>query len=259
MVQDLKTELNQKISNYFKKLYFNEEQGHKYTLDDKILISVSTILKSFIAPVDWNQKAHGTAYKKGVTVGQIKRNWAYERDISIVQGHRTHHFGELLGPNCREPETNQERAILKFWSNVDKNRYIRVAKEVRMYHKTLFFSGTCDFILYDTWTNTFVIGDYKTNKDLFKNYMNKKMLFPFDMLLDNPLSHYEIQLSLYEILLEQLQIPVSERWVIWLMNDGKCREKKMAPASYKVYKTPSHASALLNWLHQQNNFYYYEK
>jgi len=253
-----KEELNRLISDYFSKLQY-DGFFHKYTCEGRIMTSVSKIVKAFIAPVNWNVKAEGVAYRKNTTVTLVKKDWDYEREISIVKGHKTHSFGELLGPGCRPPETNQERALLKFWSNVDKQRYIRVAREIRMYHKKLFFSGTCDFLLYDTWTNTFILGDYKTNKDLFKNYMGKKLLFPFDMLLDNPLSHYEIQLSLYEILIEQVQIPVSERWVIWLMNDEKCKEKRMPVGSYKVYKTPSHSSALLNWLYQQNNFYYYEK
>src|SRR6188768_148038 len=123
-------DLNKLIRDYFIKLEY-DGFFHKYTCEGRIMTSVSKIVKAFIAPVNWNQKAQGVAYKTGVTVGKVKRNWDYERDISIVQGHKTHSFGELLGPGCGKPETNQERALVKFWSNVDKQRYIRVAREVR--------------------------------------------------------------------------------------------------------------------------------
>jgi hypothetical protein len=45
--------------------------------------------------------------------------------------------------------------------------------------------------------------------------------------LDNPFNHYQIQLLLYQILLQQLGINVYQRTVIWLQLDG----------TYKLYHT----------------------
>jgi hypothetical protein len=89
------------------------------------------------------------------------------------------------------------------------------------------YAGTADIILYNTKTDKYIIGDYKTNKDLFKNYKGKKMLLPFNGLLDCPLSKYKLQASYYQILLEQMEgVEVEERWVIHLLPDG----------TYKVHK-----------------------
>jgi len=89
-----------------------------------------------------------------------------------------------------------------------------------MYHFKHLFAGTADIILFDTKTQTYIIADYKTNKDLLKNYKGKTMLGPFSHLLDNPLNHYAIQLSYYQLLLEQVGVKVSKRIIIWLGLDG---------------------------------------
>jgi len=258
MTTQIQHELKGRIYNYFTELQF-QRIGHKYTINGRQLTSVTNLVKSFIPVVDWNSVAYMIAPHKGTTGKKLIKDWKYERDISVIRGNNTHNFGELLGKGCRKPETNQEKALIKFWTTVDKHRYIRVAREVRMYHKALFFCGTCDFVLYDTWTRTFIIGDYKTNKDIFKQYGSKRLLYPFDFLLDRPFEHYEIQLSLYSILLGQLGIPISERWIVWLMDDEKCKQKRLPLASYKLYKTPDHSSICLGWLHQKNNFYYNEQ
>ena len=73
---------------------------------------------------------------------------------------------------------------------------------------------------FDTKTQSYIIADYKTNKDLLKNYKGKTMIGPFSHLLDNPLNHYVIQLSYYQLLLEQVGVKVSKRVIIWLGLDG---------------------------------------
>jgi hypothetical protein len=83
----------------------------------------------------------------------------------------------------------------------------------------------------------YITGDYKTNEDLFKNYKEKKLLEPFDFLLDCPYNHYQIQLSLYQILLEQTNFFVSERWLIYLEADG----------NYKKYNCYNYTEYLINW------------
>jgi hypothetical protein len=47
------------------------------------------------------------------------------------------------------------------------------------------------------------------------------MLAPFEALLDCPLNHYVVQLSYYQLLLEQIGVKVSKRVIIWLGLDGK--------------------------------------
>ena len=46
------------------------------------------------------------------------------------------------------------------------------------------------------------------------------MLPPFDYLVDEPLSHYTLQLSLYAMGLEQLGYEMTHKIIIWLKDDG---------------------------------------
>ncbi len=87
---------------------------------------------------------------------------------------------------------------------------------------------TTDLILFDKDTQTVIVADYKTNsEDLFKNYKGKTMMTPFTDMFDSPYNHYQVQLSLYQMMFEQTGYTVSDRWLIHLQEDG----------NYKLFRT----------------------
>ena len=126
-----------------------------------------------------------------------------------------------------------EEAIVNFWNDLHST-VIPLVIELQMFHKEYMFAGTADILLYNTVTNTFIIGDYKTNKDLFKNYKGKTLLSPFKNLLDSPYNKYQLQLSFYQLLLEQTGFKVSSRKLIWLKPDG----------TYLLYNTDDYTDIL---------------
>lgn len=78
----------------------------------------------------------------------------------------------------------------------------------------------------DSPSHTFLAGKsliptHNTNKDLFKNYKGQTMIGPFNHLLDTPFNHYQLQLSYYQILLEQIEgLKISGRKLIWIKPTG---------------------------------------
>ena len=95
----------------------------------------------------------------------------------------------------------------------------------------------------DSPTHTYLFGynfivTHNTNQDLFKNYKGKKMLKPFDNLLDNSFNKYQLQLSLYQILFEQTGYEVESRALVWVKPNS----------TYEVYKTEDYTKQLLNIL-----------
>jgi hypothetical protein len=82
---------------------------------------------------------------------------------------------------------------------------------------------------------------HNTNKDL-KNQFNRSksntLLDPFRDYIDEPLSIYSIQLSLYQLGLAQLGLPIIDRNLIWLKEDGE----------YEKIGTPDLTGRLLNAL-----------
>lgn len=213
-------ELLQRIQQPFNKLSF-EETKHKYYVEGNPLSkSVSALIGDFYEHFDAQQVAPYSAAKAGVTTEEILKQWADINQESRDRGHRVHAFGEIYQFNRNlRPSCPQEEAIVKFWQDVPEH-ILPLAAELRMYHFKHLFAGTADIILFDTKTQTYIIADYKTNKDLLKNYKGKTMLGPFSHLLDNPLNHYAIQLSYYQLLLEQVGVKVSKRIIIWLGLDG---------------------------------------
>lgn len=214
-------ELLDKIKTPFNTLTFKEEE-HKYFVQGvPIKKSVSGLISDYYEHFDAEAVAPYSAAKLGITTEQILEQWAEINLESRVRGHRVHNFGEYYQfDRSLKPSCPQEEAIVKFWADLPEH-IIPVAAELRMYHFIKLFAGTADIILFDTKTQTYIIADYKTNKDLFKNYKGKTMLAPFSHLLDCPLNHYVLQLSYYQILLEQVGIKISRRVIIWLGLDGK--------------------------------------
>lgn len=207
------------IKDYFKDLSFNEEK-HIYTVNKKQLPSVSKIIETFTVKFDEYTVSLEVSERTGITQKEILADWEEQRREACDRGHRVHLFGELY-PFNRElrPTCGQERAVVRFWDSLPPH-IIPVFVELRMYHKTLGYAGTSDILLYDTIKQTYIIGDYKTNKDLFKNFKKKTLLYPFNHLLDSPFNKYQIQLSLYQILFEQVGLKVSSRKIIWLLKTG---------------------------------------
>jgi len=224
------------IEDYFKDLKFYSE-GHKYLINNKEILSVSSLLYSFIEKIDWSKKTAKTEKKLGISQAEVLKLWEENKNNAAKKGSKVHHYAEHeIG--FRIPESPQEVAILKFFLDLNQSRYKIIHKELSMYHKKYYYSGTSDLIIYDTFTDTYIIADYKTNSNLFKNFAEQKLLYPFDELLDSPYSKYELQLSFYQILLEQTGIKVSERWLIWVKEDGE----------YEIYKTNDYTERLENWL-----------
>jgi hypothetical protein len=213
--------VQRKLEKPFSDLSFKEKE-HKYFVGSTpIKQSVSALIGNFYEHFDVQAVAPFSARKLGITTEEVLKQWADINQESRDRGHRVHNFGELYQFNRNlKPSCPQEEALVSFWQSVPEH-IIPVAAELRMYHFKYLFAGTADIILFDTKTQTYIIADYKTNKDLFKNFKGKTMLAPFESLLDCPLNHYVVQLSYYQILLEQIGVKVSKRIIIWLGLDGK--------------------------------------
>lgn len=213
--------IKQDIKNFFKDLSF-EEDTHKYYINNEpVEKSVSILIKDFHLPFDKYGKSLNKAKELGITQEEVLLDWKNKADIAIKQGNQAHLFGELYTFNrTLRPQSQYDIAIMKFWRDLPKY-IVPVFTEAQMYHKKKKYAGTADTVLYNLKTEKFIITDYKTTKDLFKNFKGQKMLERFSNLLENSFNKYQIQLSYYQILLEQIPgIEVSSRKIIQLKPDG---------------------------------------
>lgn len=228
--------MQDKVKEYFKDLKF-QAGIHTYEVKGKPLTSVSKTIHKFVEKVDFDKIAGFVAKKRGISKAEVLAEWNAKKNIACNQGTSVHNFGENYFKGNKTPTNGFEEAIVKFWDNIPD--YIEpFLFELQMFSETLGIAGTSDIILFNRKTGKFIIADYKTNEDLFKNFKGKTLLAPFNNLLDSPYNKYQLQLSMYQLLFEQCGYEVESRRVIWLKPNG----------TYENFKTEDLTQILLKEL-----------
>jgi hypothetical protein len=235
--------IGRRLIEHYKQIVF-DEPSHTYKVAGKGLTPVSNFIHKFVKPFEAEKIAPFSARKAGCTIKEIRAKWDKERDDACANGTMVHDFGERYVVDKYDVVSNlsyssvyqhlkdgqelqpKSQALVKFWNKMP-DFYYPVALELRMFCVELGIAGTADIILMDKRDNTLVIADYKTNKDLFKQYKDQKLLGIFKDMADTPYSKYKIQLSTYQILLELTGYKVSRRFLVWLKEDG----------NYEVFNT----------------------
>jgi len=236
---------------YSDKLEF-EESSHQYFLDGKELECVSNVVKrwstvdeeAMLDNVINKAKRSGPEYKYyGKSREQIKAMWDEVSKKACDFGTKCHAFGESLfyylsgQTDVRPvPENAHEEAIEKFWNDLPEC-YVPVLAETRVFNTDGFpYAGTFDLLFYyvceeDPSKNGFIIFDYKTNGSLTSESSRRWhnfMRYPFDNLYEENLSHYTLQLGLYQIPLEKLGLNIIARRLIWVKPDGTYDKVKVS-------------------------------
>lgn len=220
MSQVLIQQIQEEITNAFSDLEF-EEGRHIYKVGNKLLPSVSGLVKKHAPGFDEKLQASRIAKKRNCTTKEVLDEWAEIRDTAATKGTRVHLYAEnkILGKDTK-PSCPQEIAANSFLEYLfSTGRYLLVWTELQMYSKLYNYAGTCDLLLYDLEEEGLVLVDYKTNKSLDKQY--EYLLAPFSYSANTPYNKYQIQLSYYQIMLEEaLSIPVLSRMIVWLKMDS---------------------------------------
>lgn len=243
------TEIRSKILNKFKDLEFIEKT-HQYFLPQadgsKLeLQSVSHVTHQFQEPFDTEARAEAYALKHGETKEYWMDQWKYNSLKATTAGTQVHLFGECMSyvknnipqfipnefkyryiddKNWLIPIHPKEEAALKFWNEFPENLWFVLA-ETKVY--TNKYAGTFDLLGYykhpkDDSKSGLIILDYKTNASLLNDYSrsNNKMLYPpFSDLYSESLGLYTLQLSAYQIPLEDMGLKVIARRLIHLKDD----------------------------------------
>jgi hypothetical protein len=271
------TKARELITKSFSKLEFVEET-HQYFLPGrggkkKELPSVSSVIERWVPYVDWDEQAEIKAVKLGMTKEALLKEWHENKIRSTSCGSKTHWFGEnamnmfigredLTKANMPFqytedgyliPYCGKENAVTRYYEDILANPNVYpVMPEAKIYTNMnkkfklkLPYAGTFDILLAYHYKGriVFSIHDFKTNKDIYKDYSRAKkimMLEPFASMgfFEEAYSHYCIQLSMYQIGLMQLGLEIADRNLIWLKEDG----------TYEKVKTPDLTETILTEL-----------
>lgn len=207
------------ISDSFSKLFFQEDK-HIYTVDEKILPSVSSMVKSHCETFDELYWAKKEEQKGKESIQQVLEKWERKRNIAAANGTEVHVYAEKWWQRKDSiPKTNQQKAVKDFLEELTATgRYSLVNTELQMYSKKYNYAGTCDLLVWDNLEDYAIIIDYKTNEQLDKQF--GFLLEPFSYSANTAFNKYQIQLSYYQLILEEVNIEVKERFIVWLKQDG---------------------------------------
>jgi hypothetical protein len=218
--------IRERINAAFSDIVFDQKK-HLYYVDDENYPSVTRKIENCAPKFDANLMAPLSAIKasriekREVTEHEMKYRWQTINKLACDLGHETHDFMEHY-TGIETPRTPQEKAGVKFFSDMS-TEYEVIFRENRMYSRRFKFAGTDDLLLIHRLTGEIIVGDYKTNGDLFKCYKGQTLLAPFDYLESTPYNKYQLQLSYYQLMLEEIGIKVSGRKLIYLKADATYR------------------------------------
>lgn len=263
---DKYNQMRDHIRNSYNGLVFVNE-GHRYYYNGKQLESVSNITHLFIPKFDVESKSR-EMYEKyyndqsskyyHMTQDEILEQWNAIKDAACDHGTNVHEFGEScfyfvtyqddkILPEFKDringdefySTSPKEDAVVKFWTDLPKC-FVPIASENQVCREDLGYSGTFDLLFYydaeldgkSDDKSGFVIFDYKTNKDLYKNFKGERMFSPFNDLLNCSFNVYQLQLSLYQLALEPIGFKIIGRRIIWLKDDSSY--EKISTDSYTI-------------------------
>lgn len=272
------TKIREKILSTFNKLQFVEESHQYFLPDAKgNLIEydcVSNVTHKFVPHENWDLIAENYAIKHNKPKEQVQEEWHYNNIRATNSGTGVHLYGEMwmelflghpdnicgiIKPQYQDgyllPHSPKEEAVAKFNEDLfrtphmypvlaETRVYTGVNKKVKKLNNN--YAGTFDILYYfkhptDDTKSGLLILDYKTNNDLYSKFNidnNKTLLSPFDDMINQNLSLYTLQLSCYQIPLEDIGMKVLGRRIIWVKPDG----------SYEKIPVPDVTNVLRNVL-----------
>lgn len=226
--------LQDKLKAVFSDLKFDAEKHLYFWCGVRVKKSVTKLVEDHVPEFDEAYWLPRCAIKEGLTEHELKHKWQTINKEACELGTETHDFLEHYN-GLKSPSTPQQKAGIQFLKDILVD-YEIVAKELRMYSRKWGFAGTADLLLRHRQTGKLVIADYKTNKDIFNTY--GLMLQPFQYLENHPYNHYQLQLSYYQLMLEEVSCSVSERLLVYLKAD----------ATYKIFPLVDFSSYLEDYL-----------
>lgn len=236
------TKLQHRINTVFSDLKF-DSQRHLYFLDNINYPSVSSLVEKHSSKFDaeailpYSVAKIEKETKEVLTVDELRAKWKKINEDACNLGTETHNFMESF-TGIETPTTPQQKAGVKFIYDYS-NEYEIVFRELRMFTRKYKYAGTEDLILEHKKTRHIIPADYKTNKDLFKVYKRMPLLAPFNFLEATAYNKIQLQLSYYQIMLEEeAKMKIEDRLLVYLGSDG----------NYKIYHTYDYTDMLKKYL-----------
>jgi hypothetical protein len=225
------------IFTAFNNITFYDEP-HKYFLDNKELISVTTLIHQYQEEFNEDYWSNYKGEQFNISQKEILRAWKFINNKGTIKGSAIHDYAENLFENKKfeypkdmilkefgfDPVINEynitKRHVDKFYNDVH-GKLIPVKTEYVVYDKESMIAGMLDILFYNIKMKEFQIWDWKSNKDFTYEMSSRHLLNDLFMLEDCDLELYSLQLEMYKQIIEKnVPIKLGKSYIVWFSHNN---------------------------------------
>lgn len=239
------------IEKAFKDIkYYDIDHTYIDTSNNKKLISVTQVLGKIKEPFDEGKWLKIKAKERGITEEELKREWWVAGKIGTTRGTLLHKYMEDTFSRKEYPKNygNLEHILtiiplIEYIKSVDSikemaDKFVKdhpnlipIKSEVVIGSSEIGIAGMFDQLMYDENNDSYIIIDYKTDKDIKYSNRWSNLKEPLSKLEDCQYVKYSLQLSLYKYIIEKYtKIKISELKIIWF--NSKNESYKIIPIEF---------------------------
>jgi len=217
--------------NFNKLKYY--DKPHKYFVDNKELVSVTTLIHKYQEDFDSEYWSKYKANEFNLKQKDILRAWSFINKKGTIKGSIIHDYAENLflnkifeypkktilnefgfDPILKEYEITKKH-VDKFYDD-SYNKLIPIKTELVVYDIESMIGGMVDMLFYNVKAKEFQLYDWKTNKEFTYNNPKKHLLDELSILENCDLNLYSLQLELYkQIIKKHININLGKSYVVW--------------------------------------------
>jgi len=252
-------EIPSKLFSSFNDITFYDEP-HKYYIDNKQLISVTTLLHKYEEEFDEDYWAEYKANQYGLTPKEVKFAWRFINKKGTIKGSAIHDYAEnkfqnkeftypkqlILNEFGFDPVWNEyqitKKHVDKFYNDV-QGKLIPIRTEFVVYDKESLIAGMLDILFYNVKTKEFQIWDWKTNKKFSKENNERHFLNELYTIENCDLEIYSLQLEMYKQIIEKnTGIKLGKSYIVWFSHNNE---------SYEIIETKDRSYHINNIINQR--------
>jgi hypothetical protein len=230
-------EIPNKLFTSFNEVTFHDEP-HKYYVDGKELISVTTILHRYQEEFQEDYWSNYKAEEYALTQREVLRAWEFINKKGTIKGSAIHDYAENLFQNKVFPYPKQlildefgfdpilpeylmtKNHVDNFYKDV-QGKLIPIRTEMVVYDKESLIGGMLDIMFYNIKAKEFQIWDWKTNKKFDKEMKSRHFHDELFMLEDSDLEIYSLQLAMYKLIIEKnTGVKLGKSYVVWFSHNN---------------------------------------
>ena len=227
-----------KFFTTFNDVTFHDEP-HKYYVDGKELISVTTILHRYQEEFQEDYWSNYKADEYTLTQREVLRAWKFINKKGTMKGSAIHDYAENLFLNKVFPypkelilnEFGFDPVLLEYeitkkhvnnFYNAVKGKLIPIRTEMIIYDSESLIGGMLDILFWNVRAQEFQIWDWKTNKAFEKEVKSRHFQGKLQLLEDSDLEIYSLQLAMYKLIIEKnTGIKLGKSYIVWFSHNNE--------------------------------------